>query len=735
MSLLSQIKVRQISQSELSGFVSGMIPAVLSGTGLQIGGNISPTISNAYSLGSTGLYFSNLYTDQISIPSGSGIYFGNVPFTAYMSGGNGIVSINGLTISTNSSLVGIVGPIGPSGSKGATGIQGNSGISITGYSNYNNLLTFYYSNGTSGSGIQLPSGATGATGAYTTGFFQSGNYLSPTFSNGSTGSSFFIPSGGIGPQGPVGNIYINMQTLTGFASGDVTPQVYIPNLYPTITENPPMNLVRGMAYGIGYSGLDTLTISGTGTNYFVDVYGLTGYLQLVFFNSAATPGRYLSGESLSSYSTIYGLIDSSISTNLTTSNYLNSVSFNTAFTSSNSYYYGFQRYSLSTLSPIDGVTIPGQWGFYILGPVSCNFFGPTGAPGSQGIAGVPGPQGEIGPQGINGSQGVGITGVLTNGTTIQFQFSDGSESQTIVLPSGGPSGAMGLTGPQGPSGLQGIQGPSGNQGFADTYAAQFYPNTMTISGFTGFYKQISGIGSWIQCTGTGVVMQVGDAIWFSDNSLVGKAYTPWQSVIFADNNYYNSRYFYANVITFNNNNGTIQCVVNSSPAPAGLVGGYIQLYNYSIVSVNLGGLGSSGAVGPQGIQGVPGNTGHSIFVGTGFNVGGYSTTNISGNNFDSWNIGIGYPDNTINIISSTISTGQTIIIRVQNSGTYSDYSDGINPLLYWSVDNVGSVKFPNNVPAPGPNPNTTSIYTLVRLLNFTGTNPLIYCTYSVNYPL
>lgn len=740
MAITSQVRIRQINQQELSGFLSGAIPTIFSGTGLQLGGNLTPTGNNIFSLGQPGLYWSNIYTNQISIPSGSAINFGTTPFTAYMSGGNGIVSIGGLTISTNSSLVGIIGPQGPSGVTGATGIQGFSGIGITGYSNVNNKLVFYYSNGASGTGIILPSGATGPTGASATGTYQSGNYVSFIFSNGSTGQSFFLPSGSQGLQGPVGNIYIDMQTLTGFQTGASSPlpQVYIPNLYPTITENPPMNLVMGMNYGFGYSGLATSIISGVPTNYYVDAFGQTGYLQLVFFSNFATTGRYVSGESLLPYSTVYNWLDinnNPISNNkIYNTGTLNSMSMNVAFTADSSYYYGFQRYSVATQTPIDGTLIPGEWGFYVCGPINCNFFGPPGPSGTQGTAGIPGPQGETGPPGIDGVQGTSVTGVSSNGTTLQFLFSDGNSSSPIIIPSGGPSGSMGLTGPIGPTGLQGIQGPTGAIGLADTYATEFYPNTMTISGFTGFYKQVSGTSPYIECTGTGMIMQPGDTIYFTTPSLVGKAYTPWQTIMFADNNFYNARYFFAEVITFNENNGAMQCVINSTPSPVGTVGGFIQLWNYSLITVNLGGIGSSGAPGPTGPQGPMGNTGHSIFQNTTANVAGYSTINVSGSSFDSWNIGIVNPANTINLISLGINTGQTFIIKVTNTGGYSDYSDGINPLLYWQIDGAVPVKWPNGVPAPGPNPSTASIYTFIRFPNTGGTSPLIFSTFSTNYP-
>ena len=61
----------------------------------------------------------------------------------------------------------------------------------------------------------------------------------------------------------------------------------------------------------------------------------------------------------------------------------------------------------------------------------------------------------------------------------------------------------------------------------------------------------------------------------------------------------------------------MQCVVNSSPAPAGLSGGYIQLWNYSLIDVNLGGLGSPGVQGPTGV-GLPGTGAYSTFQNSNF---------------------------------------------------------------------------------------------------------------------
>lgn len=741
MAITSQVRIRQINQQELSGFLGDALPALLSGTGISIGGSIIPTGSGIFDLGSTGKYFNNFYTNQVNLPSGSGIYFGPNLLNAYISGDGAVLKLGNYTITSSTAGLSIIGPQGPSGAQGIQGNSGASGLGITGYTSINNKLTFYYSNGTSGNAIQLPSGATGATGIGMTGFYQSGNYLNPLYSNNTTGSSIYIPNGASGATGPIGSIYYDFQTLHNFSTGDSQPPyVDLPYVHPTITQNPPLNFVKGMSYGLGYSGLATTIISGYNTNYYVDSFGQTGFLKLVFFTSDAIPGRYVSGETTTGYSTIAAWLDDSnnpISSNKTYGGYLNSLSMNIDFASNLNYYYGFQRYDLATQSPIDDSALQGEWGFYVLGPANTNYFGPQGPSGAQGIQGIPGPQGDIGPNGPAGLQGVGITGVESNGTSLKLLFSDSSTSQWITLPAGGPTGAQGPAGPQGPTGPIGPTGIQGAQGIADTYFAEFYPNDMiTTGGNTGFYKQVSGASTWTLCTGNNRTCAIGDKIWFLTNSLVGRAYSPWQNIIFADDNFNTARYFYASVVSFNKNNGEIQCLINATPSPVGMVSGQNQIYNYSLIDMNLGGLGSSGAIGPVGPQGPMGNTGYSIFINTGLDLTPNGTTNLNPGSFDSWNFNLTGAANTINISANTFSTGQTLLVKVRNTGSlFADVSLNPTPdeLIYWQLNGSGLIKFPYNVPAPAPDPNSSSVYTFVRFPDQNNL-PLVLCTFSTNYP-
>lgn len=723
----SLIRLRQLNQADLSGFFSQTLFPSLAASGINVGtSSLYPSGSGIFNLGSSSNPFNNVYAEDIILPSTGSISFGTDVFSAYTSGGAGIFKVNGYTVTSSTQGVSIVGPQGPSGNQGVTGPTGVSGLSVTGGINQNNNLILLFSNGSSGTPIPLPSGATGATGAYTSGFFQSGNYIIPVFSNGASGNFIFIPSGAQGPQGVVGGIEIDFDQMTGFHTGESPVYVVINNIDPFVTENPDINLVKGMNYTFNYSGLNLTGVTISGHNYqggyFIES-GITGYLKFTVFSSNAPTGRYCRSESAFDYPTMDAyVVTDTVALNQVESIYKNSLNFNVNFGASSTYQYGFQKYILSTSQPID---VDGNWGFYILGDLNLNYFGPAGPSGAEGVAGSPGPQGNRGPAGI----GIGVVDIQRDsGNDIRFLLSDGSTTSWTTLPAGGPSGARGIDGPAGPQGPTGAQGSQGPTGFADTYAAEFFPNDMNISGFVGFYKQVSGSSTWTECTGTGRILALGDKIWFSTPSLVGKAYSPWQNVILSDDNFNAARYFYGSIVSFNSNNGEVQLVANQSPSPAGMVGGYIQLYNYSLIDMNLGGLGSPGPIGPTGPTGSKGDTGHYIFTNNAVSglAGGGQTIYINPSQYDSLNYTIVNANNIINFDHSNFSTGQTVLIKIKNIGSLTN--DNIDQLIIWD----GEVSFPYGVTAPAPNPSTSSIYTFIRFPDETGA-PRIFCTYSLNY--
>jgi collagen type VII alpha len=739
----SLIRLRQLNQPDLSGFISQVLFPALRTSGISVGGDILPTGSGIFDLGSAASPYDAIYGKRIFVPSGSGIFFGNDFFTAFQSGGTGVIRINNITITSSAQGLSIIGPTGPTGPTGPSGATGISGVGVTGAVSQNNTFRLLFSNGTSGVALPLPSGATGATGIGLTGLYQSGNTIRGLFSNGVTGGPITLPSGATGPQGIVGGIAIDMSQMTGFHTGEQAPQVTIFNIDPFDNTNPDIDLVRGMTYQLGYSGLNlnTVTITGTGTfntNYFVES-GVTGYLKFAIFDSTVLStsvgnpytGRFIrpeTGWSPSTFSTLDALDETANAFyNITEGALKSSLTITTRLSADDSYKYGFRKYALSDGSLLDSTM---NWGFYVLGNLTLSHFGPTGPSGANGAQGIPGPQGERGPAGVS-VPGVSVTGIERNGNDIRFLLSDGTVTAYTTLPAGGPSGATGPQGSTGPSGVQGPQGIQGPEGIADRYYASFFPNDISISGFVGgFNKQISGTAVWQLCTGTGRVFTPGDKIWFVNPAFIDKTYSASLQLIFSDGNYSGTRYFYGMVNTFNSNNGEIQFTVQSTPyPPVGLVGGNVIWTGYNLFNTNLGGLGSPGPTGPTGPQGAVGDTGHQTF--TNAPLSGLTPvvlTYLDTRHYDSFNLYFTSAENYIYLNTGIFSTGQTVLVKIKNSGNSFLTNDSEPKLIYWDP----IIVFPYGVSAPAPNPNFTNIYTFIRFPDINGL-PQILCTYSVNY--
>lgn len=752
----SLIRLRQLNQTELSGFIGPVLFSSLRGTGLTISGNnLIPSGSGIWNLGSSGQPFNALYVEDLVIPSGSGIHFGSNFFTAYTSGSSAVVKVNNFVITSSGNSLAIVGPPGPSGALGPSGVIGPTGIGITGAVNVNNKLVLLFSNGTSGNQIALPSGATGASGVSLTGFNQSGNYARPLYSNGTTGAFIQLASGATGPQGVVGGIYIDFGQMTGIKTGQIYPRVYLPDIDPLSNDyNPTLRFIKGMRYTIGVSGLNLSTFVSTGqygipsgtynSNFFVDESGLTGYLKFFVADetiysdlSAGTfTGRIVNPESAYASSIASYVKDSEVFSYITESLYHNSLSFNVSFGAQDHYYYGFRRYNLDG-SPNTNST----QGCYILGDLYTSYFGPAGPSGAQGARGLDGPQGEPGPPGVGGSIGISVTGVergTTNYNQIRFLFSDYTYSDWIDLPEGGPIGPEGPQGPQGNQGVKGDQGEAGtpglkgDPGYSDTYYVNFNPGDINITGYLGgFNKQTSGSSTWALVTGSNMRLVPGDSFWFQHDSLKNKAYSPWQSLIFADGNYTGTRYFYANVRTFNSTAGEIQAVVQGSPyPPIGTSGGYSYWNQFNTVNVNLGGLGSpgpTGATGPQGPQGVAGNTGNAIFT---FGSSGLSSSveyYLKCQPTGAWilTIGDGGYDYYIFFDDNQVATGQTLQLHITNTGSLNP-DQGL--VIHWDLN----AKFPYSIPAPAPHAGKTNIYTFIRYPDVASV-PRYYCTVAVEF--
>jgi hypothetical protein len=756
----SLIRLRQLSQPDISGYIAQAMFPILQSSGLAFSGqNIYPTGSGRFGLGLSGLPFKDIFAHNLRVPSGSGIFFGPNFFTAYTSGLGAVIRVNEFTLAATSQGVSIIGPTGPTG-YGTTGATGATGIGITGAVGQSGGVRFLYSNNTSGEVIPLPSGATG-TGINLTGFLPSGaSYILPLYSNKTTGSGIFLPSGATGPQGTAGGILIDCDKLTGMmikSNLTLTPQVTIYNIDPYVTSNPTITLIKGMRYTIGQSGLQTTGITITpamsaiygipaatyNTNFFQDESGTSGYMRFTVWSLTADStgtytGRIIYPESngITSATLATRIKDSEVMWNTSEDPYKSSISFNVKYSAATGYKYGFARYALDG-SLFDGSTEVNLGGL-VLGSLAIGYFGPTGPTGAQGSPGLDGAQGEIGPLGAGGAPGVSVTGVYRNpsdGTQIRFQFSDGTNSEYITMPAGGPTGPAGTVGATGPAG-SGATGPTGPEGIADKYYSSFFTNEINAtSGISpSFNKVNSGSITWLYKTGDEMRFVPGDAIWFQHDVLKNKAYSTWQKVVFADNNYGSTKYFYAEVSGYDSTAGWIKVVINGSPyPPVGTSGGYTYWNQYSLMNLNLGGLGSqgisgaSGAQGPIGPQGIAGNTGYPIFrvSPTVSGLVGGATNTIACSSYSALDLSLVDDATTIAFNPAYISSGQTVQLKIKNN---SSKRNDEYTLIYWDT----TIKFPYNVTAPGPNPTETSIYTFVRWADVAAI-PQYYCTYTLNY--
>lgn len=751
----SSIRLRQLNQPDLSGYISQVTFVALKASGLSFNGTaMIPSGSGLVDLGTQSLPFDNVYANGISLPSGSGIDFGNIRLTSYYSGNNAVIKLGSYYFTTNPQGLSIIGPSGNIGLSGLSGASGLSGTSITGIFQSGSYMNIYLNNGKINN-VALISGVSGATGTSLTGFLQSGVWFYPLYSNRTTGTALQI-SGTQGSQGVAGGIYIDCNQMTGYLSGERKPAVTIYNVDPNGSENPTLNFIKGMRYTIGVSGLNLRPINGTGANFYTGENRETGYMRFCFWDISLDPNLCGKTGRLNSYE------NNSIGTLTGLPTYLRSegvyvdawdkiseesnksaISFNIKWSSQTGYRYGFIR--CDTNGNVNTNT-PGEAG-YILGQAAISYFGPTGPSGAQGPQGVSGPQGVRGPAGQS-SPGVGIDYVEQGSYQIRFHYTDGIISDWIALPAGGPTGPQGVTGPQGSSGNAGPTGPRGPSG--DRYSSYFYTTTMlTDSGgatYTGFQKKSGGVGNWIMCTGTGRVFYTGDQISFYSSSISGMAYTPWQKLLFSDSVYSTPHNFYATVVSYEPISGSLVAVVEPTPVlptynPVNMTG-YV-----GAILINLGGLGSAGPSGLQGTTGPTGPTGPtavSVFNMsplTGLKDKVWSNLSITG--YDAWDLSISGAGNQISFDLTTFPTGKTVMLRVRNTGVYNNTSTP-DPYVTWQ----DGIRFAyGDINAPGPtnarsagNPVLkawANTYTFLRFPK-SGTvdnPPDILCTYAVNYLL
>ena len=602
------IRIKQLDKPELSGFIfdalSGRSLEVSNGQ-VRLSGDFLPFPSGQHSLGSPSLPFNYVYTT-------SGVYFNN----AVLSVVNGDLRLNDISV-TGDLGVGVVGASGATGSIGPTGESGRAIISAigTGTGANGGFTGIYFSLSgkndtqfTYTTPISLPTGPSGASGVNVTGSLLSGSglyggdrFLRFLFSNGTTGSLITLPTGanGIsGSTGPVGGFSFVLYDATGFETGDASPpKAYIAQLEGS-GYNPTINFIKGFTYDFSYAGLNTETVDGTPTNLLYSTGQEAGLLQLCFFSTGVTTGRYFSG----SLPTPVTLSNIFVNSSYELDGFRGVVKYDAAANLK----YGFELISA------DDETSLNQ--FYVLGSIKLHDSAPIGPQGPTGATGPQGAQGATGPQGIQGQASPSITGVTLasgSGVNAYIFFVSGQTEGTnpFPLPTGapGPSGVIGSTGPAGPKG--------------DVYK-------------TSFYSQAASSKKNDASTSAITYFTLNDKLEFIHDNFKNLAYGVNQKLLFvaADTGtYWNGR-----VLAYDINAGVVQVNVESpyacNSSYCSVSGGnpiFSGIFGTSIlIDVNLDIVSAVGPIGPTGVSGAR-VTGATNVNGTGmfFSLSNGSTTN------------------------------------------------------------------------------------------------------------
>src|SRR5438045_9031433 len=107
----SYIRLRQLNQPEVSGYISRVVIPALRATGLNLTGlDWVPTGSGIQDLGSPLFPWERVYAEELRLPSGSGIYFGNDFFTAYSSSSDIVLKLNSITITSSPTILSMIAP-------------------------------------------------------------------------------------------------------------------------------------------------------------------------------------------------------------------------------------------------------------------------------------------------------------------------------------------------------------------------------------------------------------------------------------------------------------------------------------------------------------------------------------------------------------------------------------------------------------------------------------------------
>jgi len=751
------VQLRQVNQPEFSGFVLD----VISKSGLNITGNITPT-GLGQNLGGSGIAFKDLWLE-------SGIYLGN----NYLSIGESGLYLNDQLITGSEGIVGPVGETGPSGASGIgiTGASG-SGFANGGYSSFYLLL----SNGGILDPISIPSGASGvagesgASGVSVTGYVSSGSgaytLINFLFDNGTTGDTIQVAggTGERGVQGQVGGINYIFEQISGIYSGEFDPYTSVNGINGY---NPDLNFVKGFSYVIQQGGLNTLqdyipseiypyTPILTQTNWLTGESDTGRYLKFTLYNTGTPTGRYIIPEGYTALPS-GGTIDevdlfSSYEEGSGRLNYYVTLSLNA---STGQYKWGFEVRDLYNGERFEEEEhyVLGDFSIYDHAPVGPQ--GPSGASGLRGPKGDQGDQGDTGPQGPQGDAGIqgekGDAGDISNafqglwnasvsydqgdvvyynkssytsiiGSNLNYNPESYVDTYWYVLASGGADGANGAVGATGPAGslsnkysgiwssstsysAQDIVTRSGNCYLALSGNSNLDPILYSITGNPIYVWGLLASGGQIGPSGaSGSIGPEGNL----SNNFKGI----WTDI---------GTTYYEDDVVFLSGSSFVRYTSDAGD------------YN-PIVDVNENGDGISGLrwsiLCSGGIQGEKGDRGTVQYSVSGNNslLPSHVTNTIDFSTYDAQEYYITGNEVVIEFNTGTFLTGAVYILKINNSGA-SPASVSDAPFqwmngIYWPLANTN--------PLFTTTQGHSALFTFVRFNN-RGSNPIILGTYSTDY--
>ena len=372
-----------------------------------------------------------------------------------------------------------------------------------------------------------------------------------------------------------------------------------------------------------------------------------------------------------------------------------------------------------------------------------------------------------GPQGATGVSGARVTGATNvGGTGMYFSLSDGNTTNTISIPTGGPSGVMGSVGSVGPSGRSIVQvsgvgtGANGGNsgviflfsGSGDTTYSQ--SNTINLpigpSGATGPYvstlvqngNQVSFVLSTTAQITPSITLPAGP------NGAQGQA-GPY---VVSSTNVNGSGIFFT--LTNGTHTNTIQIptggpigpigptgrtIISASGSGVSAYGGYSNLVfwlsgsgdtsltSLSPVQFPIGPSGATGAQGPSGVIHFnikhvdPNDSSYGVLLQS------HTVNYIDFSLQDAWDCKVTGNDVEVQFLPTSFATGLVTTMRITNSGALDgDVSD--NPIV-WGT----GIYWPNNQSPFFPTTQGRSLFTTFTRFPDKNGLPVYIATYSTSY--